>query len=213
MTEGPKPDAFHCPQCGAQVASPRPAACPSCGNVLKGPVSDIVFTGDDPYGPPPMLPEANHPGLATNPYEAPKGLDEGRSPFTTASIALWVGVLAVLVVTAFTDLYSAGALAVVTVPALIRTMIGTWRMPEPPAFVWQLGLFVRSFGLSVLTLTAAGIAFVATCVPAAVVLGFQLVSNDPASGPTGLYIAVGAGLLTAGFSIWFLARKLWPLRK
>jgi hypothetical protein len=160
-----------------------------------------------------MLPGENHPGPGTNPYEAPKGLDEGRSPFTTASVALWVGVLAFLVFAAFTDLYSAAGLAVVAVPALIRTMIGTWRMPEPPAFGWQLGLFARSLGLSVLTLTAAGIAFVATCVPAAAVRGFQLLSNDPASGPTGLYVAVGAGLLTAGALTWFLARKLWPLRK
>jgi hypothetical protein len=87
-------------------------------------------------------------------------------------------------------------------------------MPEPPGFVWQLGLFFRSLGLSVLTLTAAGIAFVATCVPAGLVLMGGLNNLDnPASGNTQLYVAIGAGLLTAGASVWFLARKLWPLRK
>jgi hypothetical protein len=65
--------------------------------------------------------------------------------------------------------------------------------------------FLDSFGIVLITAVACCIAFTVTCFPAGYVA-------FAAQSSVGIFVAFGIGFLCAGWVLWRLARRIWPIR-
>lgn len=183
-----------------ESSDPRMVVCPSCGgdNLAR---FDRCFLCDQPLAP------ANVG--SDNPYAAPPPeLKLSSRTFTLGSLMLVIALIAVClgVLVEFPGLGILLALAASF--ALVRTLAEVSRskaLGRPFDRKAKIILFLGSLGVVTLIGLGSVIAFVVTCFP----LGFASFS---ANSTVGLFIAVGAGIVAAGVSGFYLIRRLWPRR-
>lgn len=189
MTTGPAPFTRRCPQCGADLGASTAPACWLCGHYVgHGKVVPGVVRREDP-----------------NPYAPPRAeIATGRTS-RIATLLLVIAVIAVIL-GVLREVPPLGVvLAVISVPAVIRTGVASRRLPATPGVFAQVGLFLSSFTVAAVTLVSAVIAFGITCFP----LG--LITFRSGNG-SAVILAFLAGFAASGYVVWVLARKIWPVR-
>jgi hypothetical protein len=145
--------------------------------------------------------------IADDPWRAP-GEPPFDGRFRISSLMVVIGVLAICLGLIREVPGLAVVLMILAVPALARTIGGiTRRRRSGRPVTWndRLGLFGGSLAVVAVILTASVIAFTVTCFPTGLLI---MQANEG----IGLALGILGGLACAGFSAFFLIRRLWPVR-
>jgi len=123
-----------------------------------------------------------------------------------STLMLLVAVIAILIGVTVEEPVVGMVLCLVTVPALVRTSVAVDRLRDrqPVSGARVVGLFFSSLAISGLTIFAAFLAFCVTCFPIGLV---SMNANAAVGGILGFVI----GFLAAGYVIYLLARRIWPI--
>lgn len=182
-TPTPEPTKPTCPECGAEIRIPAATRCWLCQEPLA---------------------KATAADMTRQIRRAPVG-------DSSASQVVAILVLGLLVVLGLMAGQATGVLIgllILSVPALVRTVVMSSRQRDagaPAAATSVFFTFLTSLGIVVVVGIASGIAFFATCF---VVCLLQL--NSSGKGDGILAGSVLAGLVTGFIVFLFLMRALWP---
>jgi hypothetical protein len=139
----------------------------------------------------------------------PDRAESARRTYHLSTLMLLVAVISVCL-GVLREVPGLGVLLILLmVPALIRTLAGAARRQSrgsPMSWNEKLAVFLSSLGIVFVVGFASLIAFVATCLPAGVVM-------IGTGSEFGFYLAVIVGLAAAGFVFYRLGRALWPQRE
>ena len=194
MTHEPPPLSYHCPRCGADLGDPPAVRCASCG--WWGDITGTATRTSIEH----TFPED------ANPYAPPRAPIGPRPTMHLGTLMLLIAVIAILIGVTVQEPVVGMVLCLVTVPALVRTTVAVDRLRarQPVSGMRVVGLFFNSLAVSGLTIFAAFLAFCVTCFPVG------LVSMN-ANAAVGSVLAFVLGFVAAGYVVYLLARKIWPI--
>jgi hypothetical protein len=197
----PPAKSANCPDCGAAIV-PGAKKCWLCALKAESavqPARDATSTTRD--APIPL-----------NPYASPAPPSDHLSrTFSLSSMFLWTTLVAVVMGVATFAPGLAIALAILSLPAAVRTIGAVYRrkqrLGQPIPTFEKIETFLGSLSIVLAIIIGAGIAFTAVCFPIGLA-GFDAAERGNSSL---MIFGLVAGIVSAIVVAFFLGRRLWRL--